>query len=130
MLSLASGFFVWAGAQSQGISISLPKMLEAGANCMPIAILFLGIAVLAYAIVPRASTGIAYGLVTLAFLWQLFGSLLSVPKWLLDATPFAHIGMVPAQPFRVGAAVLMVVIGVVAGVAAILWFERRDLMGA
>ena len=130
VLSLASGFFVWAGAQSQGISISLPKMLEAGANCMPIAILFLGIAVLAYAIVPRASTGIAYGLVTLAFLWQLFGSLLSVPKWLLDATPFAHIGMVPAQPFRVGAAVLMVVIGVVAGVAAILWFERRDLMGA
>ena len=32
-----------------------PKMLEAGANCLPVALLFLGIAALAYALVPRAS---------------------------------------------------------------------------
>ena len=63
-----------------------------------------------------------------AFLWQLFGSLLGAPRWLVDATPFAHVGAVPVQPFRVVAAVVMVAIGVVAGLVAVGVFERRDLM--
>jgi len=130
VLSLASGLLAWAGAVSVGISLSLPKMLEAGANCLPVALLFLGIAALAYALVPRASAGIAYGLVTVAFLWQLFGSLLGAPKWLVDLTPFAHVGLVPVQAFRGGAAAVMLGIGVVAAVAAVEVFRRRDLLGA
>ncbi len=129
-LSLASGLLAWAGAVSVGISLSLPKMLEAGANCIPVSLLFLGIAALAYAVVPRASAGIAYGLVTVAFLWQLFGSLLGAPKWLVDLTPFAHVGLVPVQAFRVGAAAIMLGIGAVAAVAAVEVFRRRDLLGA
>jgi ABC-2 type transport system permease protein len=130
VLSLASGLLAWAGAVSAGVSLSVPKMLEAGANCLPVALLFLGIAALAYALVPRASAGIAYGLVTIAFLWQLFGSLLGAPKWLVDLTPFAHVGLVPVQAFRGGAAAVMLGIGVVAAVAALEVFRRRDLLGA
>ena len=129
-ISLVAGLAAWAGAQAVGAHVSLPKMLEAGANCLPTAILFLGIAALAYALAPRASSGIAYGLVAVAFLWQLTGSLLSVPKWLLDATPFAHVGAIPVQSFRTAAAIVMIAIGVLAAVAALAWFERRDLMGA
>jgi hypothetical protein len=79
---------------------------------------------------PRASAGIAYGLVLVGFLWQLFGSLLGAPKWLVDLTPFAHVGLVPAQPFRPGAAAVMVGIGVAAGLVALAVFRRRDLLGA
>jgi len=129
-ISLTAAFGAWAGAQAAGAHVSLPKVLEAGANCLPTAILFLGIAALAYALTPRASSGIAYGLVAVAFLWQLTGSLLSVPKWLLDATPFAHVGAIPVQPFRTEAAIVMVAIGVLSASAAVAWFERRDLMGA
>ena len=129
-ISLVAGLAAWAGAQAVGAQVSLPKLLEAGANCLPTAILFLGIAALAYALAPRASSGIAYGLVAVAFLWQLTGSLLSVPKWLLDATPFAHVGAIPVQSFRTAAAIVMIAIGVLAAVAALAWFERRDLMGA
>ena len=92
--------FTWAGAASAGVSVSLPRMLEAGANCLPVALLFLGLAALAYAVAPRASAGIAYGLVTVTFLWQLVGSLLGAPRWLADLTPFAHVGLVPTQSFR------------------------------
>jgi ABC-2 type transport system permease protein len=129
-ISLVAGVLSWAGAVSAGVSLSFPRMLEAGANCLPVAILFLGIAALAYAAVPRASAGIAYGLVTVGFLWQLFGALLGAPKWLVDVTPFAHVGLVPAQPFRAGAAAIMVAIGLAAAAAAIAVFERRDLLGA
>jgi ABC-2 type transport system permease protein len=127
-MSLTAGVFAWAGAASAGASISLPRMLEAGANSLPVALLFLAIAVLAYALVPRASSGIGYGLVIVAFLWQLVGSLLSPPKWVLDVTPFAHVAAVPAQPFRPVAAAVMVTIGAVVAALAVLAFRRRDLL--
>jgi ABC-2 type transport system permease protein len=128
-ISLAAGLLTWAGAESGGVSISLVGMLGAGANCLPVAVMFLGIAALAYAIVPRASTGLSYGLVTVAFLWDLFGSLLNVPHWLVQATPFAHVGLVPAQPFRADAALLMLAIALASAIAATWIFQRRDLTG-
>ncbi len=130
VISLATGLLTWAGAAAQGVGVSLPRMLEAGANCLPVALLFLGVAALAYAIVPRASGGIAYGLVSVAFLWYLTGALFGAPKWLVDLTPFAHVGLVPAQPFRAGAAAVMLAIGAVSALAAIGVFERRDLLGS
>jgi ABC-2 type transport system permease protein len=128
-ISVVAGLLTWAGAASQGVSVSLPRMLEAGANCLPVALLFLGVAALAYAITPRASAPIAYGLVTVAFLWQLSGSVLGAPKWLLDVTPFAHVGLVPAQPFRATAAVVMLALAALASLAALWAFRRRDLVG-
>jgi ABC-2 type transport system permease protein len=129
-ISLTAGLFTWAGAESGGASVSLAGMLEAAANCLPIALMFLGIAALAYAIFPRAGAGLSYGLVTVAFLWDLFGSLLDVPKWLVEATPFVHVGLVPAQPFRVVAALVMLGIGLGSALAAMWVFQRRDLTGA
>ncbi len=129
-IALVAGFFAWAGAASQGVSISLARMLEAGANCMPVALLFLGIAALAFSLVPRASTGIAYGVVAVTFLWQLTGSLLDAPRWLVELTPFAHVGLVPAQPFRATAAVAMLAIAAASALAATLIFKQRDLTGA
>jgi len=129
-LSALAGVLAWAGAASQGVGIGLPQMLEAGANCLPVSLLFLGLAALAYATIPRASAGIAYGLVTLAFLWQLVGSLLGVPKWLVEVTPFAHVGLVPTQAFRGDAAAIMVAIGLLAATAALAAFRRRDLLGS
>ncbi len=129
VISLTAGLLSWAGAESGGVSISLPRMLEAGANCLPVALLSLGIAALAYAVVPRASAGIAYGLVTVAFLWNLFGSLLGAPKWLVELTPFKHVGLVPAQPFQAGAALVMLALAALASLAALWAFRRRDLVG-
>ncbi|MBV8711017.1 MAG: hypothetical protein JOY56_04535 [Solirubrobacterales bacterium] len=130
VLSLSCGLFAWLGAKSQGVHVSLARMLEAGVNCLPVTLLFLGIAALAYALVPRASGGIAYGLVTIGFLWQLFGSLFGAPSWLAKVTPFAHVAAVPAQPLRTGAAIIMLAIGILAGAGALAAIERRDLTGA
>ncbi len=129
-LAICAGLFTWAGAALQGVSISPAKMLEAGANCLPTGLLFLGLAALAYGLWPRASTGIAYGLVTATFLWELVGSLVGVPKWLVEVTPFAHVGLVPTQPFRTGAAAIMLAIGLTAALAGLWAFHRRDLEGA
>jgi polyether ionophore transport system permease protein len=126
-ISLVAGALGWAGAAAQSAGVELPEMLEAGANCLPVALLFLSLAALAYALVPRAAVGVAYGLVAASFLWQLFGGVVHAPRWALELSPFEHLGLVPAQPFRATAAIVMLSIAA-AGAAAAMWaFERRDL---
>lgn len=129
VLSGLSGLLMWVGAASQGLHISLPRLLEAGGNGVPLSLLALGTAALLYALWPRASTAASYALVSMAFLWYLVGSVFDVPKWLVGITPFQHIGLVPVQSFRVEDAIVMVVIGALAAAAALAAFRRRDLLG-
>jgi ABC-2 type transport system permease protein len=129
-ISLLAGVLTWAGAAAQNAGVPLWRMLEAGANCLPTALLFLALAALAFAVIPRASAPIAYGLVALAFVWQLFGGLLHAPRWLLDLSPFQHVGLVPAQPLRTTAASVMLAIALACALVAVGAFKRRDLTGA
>ena len=93
-------------------------------------VLFLGIAALGFAIAPRASAAIGYGLVSVTFLWELVGPALGSPDWTLAVSPFHRIGLVPAQGFEAGAAVAMAAFGVAAAMAAVALLDRRDLAGA
>jgi ABC-2 type transport system permease protein len=127
VLGELAGLLTWVGAASQGVRIPLSHLLEAGWNCATVAVLFLGLAALAYAVVPRAATAISYLLVSVSFLWYILGVLLRLPRWLLDATPFQHVGLEPAEPFQTVAAGALVLIGLTAGVAALAVFRRRDL---
>lgn len=130
LLSLVSGLLAWAGAASQHADVGLAGMLAAGANCLPVAALFLGLAALAVAVLPRAGVALAYTAVAVAFVWELFGELLGAPEWSLRISPFAHVGFVPTQAFRAGAAAVMVAVGVVAACLALVAFRRRDVVGA
>lgn len=129
-LALVAGLLSWAGAASQGADVSLAEMVEAGLNCLPTSLLFLALASLIYGLIPRTSTGIAYGIVSVAFVWQLFGSLLGAPQWIVDLSPFQHIGLVPAQPFHLTAAIVMVALAAVGAFASMWAFRRRDLTAA
>ena len=105
-------------------------LLEAGANCLPTAFLFLALGALAFALVPHAAPAIAYALVAATFVWETLGALLDAPGWLLALSPFHHVGLVPAEPFETRAALLMLAIATAAALAAISTFRRRDLRGA
>lgn len=130
VLGLSAGVLSWVGAASQGADVSLPRLLEAGANCMPASILFLGVGVLAFAAVPSASSGISYGLVSTGFVWELFGALLNAPKWALGLSPFHHVALVPAEDIELTPALTMSALGAGAVLAALVVFRRRDLAGA
>jgi ABC-2 type transport system permease protein len=130
LLALVAAAFAWAGAESQGAGVSVSSMLEAGVNCLPVALLFLGAGALAFALVPRAARTIAYALVGVAFLWALIGGLLQAPAWLLALSPFHDARLVPAEPFATTAAAIMAAAGLVAAAAAVWAFRRRDLVAA
>jgi len=127
-LGLATGLLTWAGAASQGARTSLPDLLGAGLNSLPVALLFLGISALGFALIPRAGAGISYGLLAVAFIWQLVGNLLGASRLLLDFSPFHHVGLVPAQSFKAGPAAVMLLAGAAMCAAALWVFARRDLI--
>src|SRR5918994_1111936 len=100
VLALAIGLLT--GAAAAGADVSFGDMIGAGANCLPIALLFLSLGTLAFAIVPRVTTGISYGLVLVAFVWGLFGSLVDLPGWTVELSPFHQVALVPAESFQGG----------------------------
>jgi ABC-2 type transport system permease protein len=129
-LAFTAGVLAWAGALSQAADVSLADMLEAGANCLPLVLLFLALSALGFAAFPRAASFIGYGLIVGSFLWELLGSVLGVPHWTLGFSPFHHIGLVPVAAFRPLAACVMLGIAVASTVLALALFDRRDLTGA
>ncbi|HWB22878.1 MAG TPA: ABC transporter permease subunit [Gaiellaceae bacterium] len=130
LLALVAGAGAAAGAKIVGAQVSFVRLLEAGLNCLPACLLFLGLATLLVAAAPRHGVGAAYGLVCVAFVWDLFGALLRAPSWLLGMTPFDHVGLIPAQHFRPGAAAVMVIVAMLAAGAGGAVFRRRDLASA
>jgi ABC-2 type transport system permease protein len=128
-LGLVAGVLAWLGAVSAGADVSLARLLEAGINCLPVALLFLGLGALAVAAAPRAGVAIAYALVAVAFAWETVGGLLDAPGWLLAVSPFHQVALVPAEPFAATAATVMVGVGLSAALLATAVFRGRDLVG-
>jgi polyether ionophore transport system permease protein len=126
-IALAAALGSWAGAEINGVHVSLGGMLEAGLNTLPTGLLFLGIATLLFGVVPRASTGLAYGLVALAFVWDLLAAVVDAPGWLRSLTPFHHLGLVPIRPYPVRAATVMALIGLAALGTGMAAFRQRDV---
>ena len=129
-LALEAGVLAWAGARANGVDVALTGTVKAGLNIMPTSMLFLGVATLLVGLLPRASTGVAYGLVGAAFTWELVGAVLGAPAWTLDASPFHHVGLVPIRPYPAAAAAVMLAIGLAAAAVGVRAFVRRDLTSA
>lgn len=130
LIAAVAALFSWIGAHATGTDASLGDLAQSAVNCVPSALLFLGIGILIFSVAPRATTGITYALVSVSFLWWMFGSLLSVPTWTLDLSPFRHVALIPIQDFKLGPALVMCAIGVAAIGLSLPLFRRRDLAGA
>ena len=111
----------------RGADVGLGSLLLAAVNCWVMGCMFLGIGAAGYALAPRSAVAFAYGLVLVMFLWQLFGAVLGAPPWLIDVSPFSHLGLAPARAFRPGAAGVIWLIGLAAGALACRLLERRDI---
>jgi ABC-2 type transport system permease protein len=126
-LALLLGVCAWAGSALTGSAVGVTGLLEAGANCIAVSLLFLALGALSYAWLPRPSPGAAFGLVGVAFIWELLGGILGAPGWLTSASPFQHVTQVPLVAADLRGTAVMLAIAAVSAVAAIDRFARRDL---
>jgi ABC-2 type transport system permease protein len=128
--SALTGVAAWLGATSQNADVGFVQLLKAGLNVVPPAVCILGIGALAFGLWPRIAIGVAYGLVVWSFIAETLAAAVGSNHWLLDTSPLFHVAPVPAAPPNLTAAVWLVVLGLVAGLAGIVAFGRRDLAEA
>ncbi len=127
--SVLTGFAAWVGATSQHSSLALGDLLEAGLNVAPPAAFVLGIGGLAYGLWPRAAIAVTYGLIVWSFLVEILAALVNSNHWLLDTSPFLHITPAPAAAPDWTAGTWLMGLGLLAGIAGIATFRRRDIVG-
>lgn len=127
VLSVLLGVVTWLGTLVGGGGISLGGLVGGGLNLIPIAVFFLGLGVLGFAIAPRGTAALGFGMVAAAFVVQLVGSAIQAPQWVLNISPFTHVAPVPAVGVGWAGAAVLVALGLAFAGAALQLFNTRDL---
>ena len=130
LAGLACGIGGWIGVARPPSDIGLTTMLQAGLNLTAPAVLVLGVGTLLYGLVPRLAVPMLYGLVLWSFVIQIIGSSITTNHWLLDTSALSHLGPVPATTLDWSAIAWLAGLGVIAALAGLAAFDRRDLAAA
>jgi ABC-2 type transport system permease protein len=128
--ALATGLAAWAGIASGSGGLGLGPMLQAGLNLVPPALLVLGLGTLLLGVAPRLAMPLLYALVLWSFLIEIIGTSITSSQWLLDTALFTHVGPVPAAGLDWPAMGILTGLGLVAALAGLATFTRRDLAAA
>ena len=86
-----------------------------------------GAAAIVFAVLPRLTVSLGWGLLVIALVLGQFGELMRLPEWVQNLSPFRHSSALPVETLDMTAVVVMTVaaaVGIGFGVAA---FGRRDL---
>ncbi len=126
----AAGFGLGASyAIVRGDLEQLPRLLAAGAVHVPAAWLLVGVAVLLVGAAPRWVAAI-WGALAACFVMAMFGTLLDLPRAVLDASPFEHTPNVPATGVDPLPIVVLAALAAVLLAGGLVAFGRRDLRAA
>jgi ABC-2 type transport system permease protein len=128
--ALATGLAAWAGIAGGPGGLGLGPMLQAGLNLIPPALLILGLGTLLLGVAPRLAMPLLYALVLWSFLIEIIGTSITSSHWLLDTALFTHVGPVPAASLDWAAMGILTGLGLIAALAGLATFTRRDLAAA
>jgi ABC-2 type transport system permease protein len=115
------------GVVTGDLDVGLRGLGAAALVQLPAALALGGVVVLAFALVPRWAVAIGWGALALSLVLGQLGAVLDLPQWVLNVSPFTHVPLVPAEPFRLLPVLLL--LAVAAGTTAVGFalFRRRDL---
>ncbi|HEX7522401.1 MAG TPA: hypothetical protein VF441_10150 [Acidimicrobiia bacterium] len=130
LCALAAGVLSWVGAASQHSGLSFIRLVEAGLNLAPPAVLVLGIGTLVHGVRPRLTAIAVYGVVAWSFLVELVGGAVRLNHWLLDTSVLFHITPAPATDPNTTSAIVLVSLGALAALIGMIAFDRRDIATA
>jgi ABC-2 type transport system permease protein len=126
---IAAGVFGWLGAASEHTGLSFASLLGAGINLVPPAVVVLGIGVLTFGVLPRATSIVVYTALGWSLLIVIVGGFGTVSHWILDTSVFHHMASAPGVPPNWEANGIMLGIGAATALVGGVAFRRRDLQG-
>jgi ABC-2 type transport system permease protein len=130
LAGLAAGVGGWIGVAARDSGVGFAAMLQAGLNVAVPALFIIGVGALLYGLVPRLAVPVLYALILWSFLIQIIGSTITVNHWLIDTAVLTHLGPVPATSLNWTAIAWLTGLGVLAALAGLAAFNRRDLAAA
>lgn len=123
---VSSGVLAAGTAWSTGSGVDVGRILAAGAAYLPAELLVGGVALALFGVAPRALPA-SWAIFALVAFIALLGPGLRLPAWVLDLSPWTHIGSPPlGAPEALPLAVLLT-FAVGLGGAAALGFRRRGV---
>lgn len=129
LVLLALGGFVtgsvWDVIAHEGGHIS--EMVGATVVHWPAVLVMVGLAVAAFAAVPKVSVVITWLLVALVWLVEMLGTATDVSQKVWDALPFGATPALPSEPMDWAPVVVLVLVAIALVGVATWWFSRRDL---
>lgn len=121
---LAAGL---GSALAEGDGTRVGTSLAAIGAHLPAAVIFVALTAVAFAVVPRATAALGWGLLVAGLVLGQLGDLLGLPEWLQDVSPFRHVAAVPIEEVDVAASVIMLAVAAVFAAGAALALRRRDV---
>lgn len=126
---LAAGLLAFAGGSGTA-HVSAGSDLAAGLNVAPVALFFLGIGALAFAVWPRRAVLVVYLLLAWSVLIDFVGGFFQESHWLVDTSVFHQSAAAPAVPPHWVASGVVVAVALAAMALGGALFARRDLVAA
>ena len=104
----------------------VPRLTAASLAQIPAIWVLVGVAAALFGLLPRFAVA-AWALLGVALVVAMFGTLLDLPSWMLDLSPFQHSPQAPAT--GVSALPLVVLLALAGGLTTLgfVGFRRRDL---
>lgn len=116
------------GSGASGTPADLvPLISQAAVVQLPVALVFLGVTLLVFALVPRLTITLGWTLVGLAAIIGVFGPLLGAPDWMVDLSPFTHTPVPTGDDIDWSGGFWMVGIGLAAAALAMWSMRRREV---
>jgi ABC-2 type transport system permease protein len=127
LLHLAAGLAIWTGTASTGAPFAIAAALGGSLNSAPIALLSVGAAAVAVGWLPSGVVAVGALPVAGGFLLDVVTQSVRAPGWVVDLSPFAHLGAVPNAPPDWAGSATCIAVAAIAVAAGIAGFSRRDL---
>lgn len=128
-VALLAGAGLGAGvahALTTGDAGQIPRLVAAGLVPLPAVLVLIGVATLTWGLAPR-TTVVAWGLVSACAVVTMFGTVLDLPQWVLDLSPFTHVPPVPASDVEWLPLGAMTAIGAVLIGVGLVGLRHRDV---
>jgi ABC-2 type transport system permease protein len=129
-LLTAMGSAEWLGAVASGSNdITWGDATLSVLNAVPVVVFIGGLAVGTIGLAPRLTVGIPVTVTVVGYIITLLGPALHWPTWVINASPFTHLALVPVEPWAATAGLVLMGTGLVLAALGLLAFHRRDVVG-
>ena len=113
-------------ALASGDASTFWPIMGASVAMVPAMLVLAGVALLLYGMSPRWAL-VAWGAFAYTLVIGLLGSVLDLPEWALDVSPFTHVPAMPAAGFAWTPMVALLAVAALLAAAGVAAFGRRDV---